>query len=485
MNSIVSFLSLKVILVGCLEAILFSACEDNPLHFILPLHTAASQKPAFRKILLKRPIHWRNIPIEQKQASGSILYTSALPHIIAKEAEAFRHTTLSEISDHLVNQLNQSPLGQLNSDLDHDDGLLFFVLQLWSEFKIETRRPGWLALHLSNRGIDLWIQHHQKVFQTNHKHTQLLLNYGYLSQMSYSLFKSVDHTDRDHNNATFNLSDQRRNQSTSPPHLSDLFKQSPPANASSNQGFTGPEPSHHALSHQKTGTQLIPPEPTSHRNVAGQNLPAQQALTPKQGQLAETWLWQVQYTYARCCAVMQRWESIPADPSKKKASTQKASTTQSAQPGVSIDTSPKRGSSSQPMPSPQPSNWAKPSENQATGNRLEHERQTQQLITQQLIASLIEVTDNLFWIPYRWPSQQYFLLLKSSNHLYQAFEAFSSHCLVGFGQISQVDVPREGLGAPAPDQGRFQTRVDLVIATQSILKGLLEGYLDAPAPTEL
>jgi len=490
LNNTVSFLSLKEVLAGVLEATLFSACEDNPIHFMLASHKTRVQEPFSRKITLRRPIHWRNIPIEKKQAAGTILYTSALPHIVAHQALRPQTKALAQISNQLANQLNQARLQTLNSDLDHDDDLLLFVRQLWSEFKIETRRPGWIALHLSNRGIDLWIQQHQKVFQTNQKHTQLFLHDGALSQMSYSLFKSVDHADRDHNKSAFQQSDQRPNQSTFTQNLRDSFGQTTSQNNVPKQEFPGPNASNRALSRQESEAQLIPARPTSHRHIACKKLPVQQTLRPKQRQLADHWLWQVQYTYARACSLIEQWQALqgkpPLSPSPPNASVPKQITTGSLKPKVSIGTTTKRAS----KPMAQSANCSRPSEHQASREwdenaRTRHAPITQQHVAQQLIASLVEVADHLFWIPYRWPSQQYFLLLKGSALLYQAFEAFSSHCLVGFGQVSQGEGSRPTSGTIHPAQAHFQAQFDLVIATQSVLKVLLEAYLAAPAPTEL
>jgi hypothetical protein len=153
----------------------------------------------------------------------------------------------------------------------------------------------------------------------------------------------------------------------------------------------------------------------------------------------EKMLWQVQYTHARCCTLLRLWQQVQPD----LAASAPDSAAFSAAFGLTH------------LLRPPPS------------------------VT--LIHTLIETVDDLFWIPYRWPAQQYFLLLKRASQLCQAFEAFSSVRLSGFGRLSQSFTP-----ASNPELIReFQAGFYLAIATKNILKVLLHRYLSAEAPTEL
>ena len=100
---------------------------------------------------------------------------------------------------------------------------------------------------------------------------------------------------------------------------------------------------------------------------------------------------------------------------------------------------------------------------------------------QQVIHTLITLLDlaesDLFWIPYRYPSKQYFLLLKAVCQLCQSFEQFLAIDLSGFGQVNPQ--------AAASTKSNFQARFALVSIVQKTLKVLLVRCLGISAPTHL
>lgn len=147
-------------------------------------------------------------------------------------------------------------------------------------------------------------------------------------------------------------------------------------------------------------------------------------------------LWQVQYTYARCCHLLCLWQEM--------------------QPAVG-DSNLEFDSAAQPWLTASPSAGLS------------------------LIHSLIEITDDLFWIPYQSSSQQYFLFLKRAAQLCQSFELFYSRCLSGFGELSQIF---SQCSATATVR-KFQADFYLAAVTKNALKVLLSQYLNAEAPAEL
>ncbi|MGB3299942.1 MAG: hypothetical protein WBA76_16875 [Phormidesmis sp.] len=161
-------------------------------------------------------------------------------------------------------------------------------------------------------------------------------------------------------------------------------------------------------------------------------------------------LWQVQHTYARCSQLLCLWQEMqPALAS---------SLSNLALSNFKFD--------SDALP------WLTPSQGANFGAAS---------AGQPLIHSLINITDDLFWIPYQLPSQQYFLFLKGAAQLCQSFELFSSRCLSGFGQFSQ------GRSQPqrAALASEFQANFYLVAVTKNALEVLLSQYLKAVAPAEL
>ncbi|MFK8185926.1 MAG: hypothetical protein AB8B99_21320 [Phormidesmis sp.] len=94
------------------------------------------------------------------------------------------------------------------------------------------------------------------------------------------------------------------------------------------------------------------------------------------------------------------------------------------------------------------------------------------------LAALLDLAENdLFWIPYRWPSKQYFLLLGSTGQLCQSFERFLSVDLSNFGEVN--------VRSSAATKSRFQANFTLALIVQKTLKVLLERCLGIVAPSQL
>ncbi|MGC1309922.1 MAG: hypothetical protein WA885_22065 [Phormidesmis sp.] len=158
-------------------------------------------------------------------------------------------------------------------------------------------------------------------------------------------------------------------------------------------------------------------------------------------------IWQLQYSHACCCRLLAHWKTCCQPPSFAVNSVELTQPTEF---------------------------WLT-----NTGQlRLQHQA------ARQLIHVLIETADDMFWIPYRWPSQQYFLLLKRSTQLCQSFDLFCSTCLSGFSQMPGPASRKESQGA-SPKYQLFQARFGLVLVTKNMLKALLVAHFDAVAPESL
>ncbi|MEO0885716.1 MAG: hypothetical protein AAFY54_07225 [Cyanobacteria bacterium J06648_10] len=148
-------------------------------------------------------------------------------------------------------------------------------------------------------------------------------------------------------------------------------------------------------------------------------------------------LWQAQHTYARCCSFIHRGTHGGAR------------TAHYASESIHADETPAGLNQRQRSPS-----------------------------SQQLVQQLVEISDDMFWIPYRYPSKQYLLLLKSMTKLCQAFERFQREDLPGFSH----DGYSEQLHSHAPP---VITHLGLVVATRNILKPLLQSVFQTVAPEVL
>lgn len=161
---------------------------------------------------------------------------------------------------------------------------------------------------------------------------------------------------------------------------------------------------------------------------------------PVSNQHSQLAIWQTQYAHARCTSILKQWPSAPPRIRRPQAV-------------YACD------------PTGMP--WIDSSD------RL----QTQSPTAIQLIHTLIAVVDDMFWIPYRYPTKQYLLLLKRASQLYQAFESFYRQCLPGFSQFSWEEV--------SPDHQRVQTYIGLILVTQKVLKALLIEHLGKMPTDEL
>lgn len=163
-------------------------------------------------------------------------------------------------------------------------------------------------------------------------------------------------------------------------------------------------------------------------------------LSPQQLEQSRLAIWQAQYTHARCTSILNQWPSAPIDIRRPQA-------THACDPAY--------------LP------WIS----------LSGDLQTQSQAALELIHTLIAVVDDMFWIPYRYPNKQYFLLLKRTSQLYQAFEQFYRQCLPGFTRFSWKETSEYNQ--------QMQVNIGLILSTQKVLKALLPGHLGAPAVDRL
>ncbi|MEM9944532.1 MAG: hypothetical protein AAF810_00500 [Cyanobacteria bacterium P01_D01_bin.36] len=149
-------------------------------------------------------------------------------------------------------------------------------------------------------------------------------------------------------------------------------------------------------------------------------------------------IWQSQYTHARCHSLIQYWYTISAQNTYSMAEESRHTQTYLPTDLASISL----------------------------------EDQTAQ--TRQLIQALIEMADDLFWLPERYPDKHYFLLLKRAEGLCRAFEQFHrAHALIrNFSPTACME--------PTPHLYPI-----LISGTCNILKALLSSYLGLAAPVQL
>lgn len=372
-----TILSLKGTLLYWLEQFLMSECEKQESSFTNFSHNSNCSPPIPYKVSqnsaanapVKRHIAWHDIPLKHHNADLAVLYTSALPQLLATGANSERILQDKKSIDDVPIRLSRFQLTNKNNQGNYLDNDLGFLSEICSEFQIRTQRLGWLTFQLSNQGIANWLRQIQLQSMTKDKNHTFVINKPTLSTDELSSQTSLL---------------QRL--------FVDTFMNAPVIKITS---VTRSQKQFDAVSNNDKPDEV-------HR-----------------------WLWQSQYTYARCRSLLRYW------------------------------------------PHAANANWLD-AKNQLHFQQLEDWR---------LLQSLVATVDAMFWIPYRCPTNQYFLLLKSSSQLCQAFDAFYRTRLAGFAP-ALADLSE-------PLQLQTQARFGLVLVTQRILKTLLEQYLEAIAPESL
>ncbi|MGD1898069.1 MAG: hypothetical protein ACFB16_14075 [Phormidesmis sp.] len=156
-------------------------------------------------------------------------------------------------------------------------------------------------------------------------------------------------------------------------------------------------------------------------------------------------LWRVQHAFARCCSYTKtvRTTAIKTDPLKADLA---------------------RQSSAQPFPQPFPqcsSDLSLPATN--------------------LVYTLIETVDAMFWTPYQNPIHRKELLLKQADRLCQSFDRLSRLYL----RVGIATSTPETTVEPLSNEYQLKAHIDLVQAVQITLKTLLRCYLLEAAPETL
>ena len=171
-------------------------------------------------------------------------------------------------------------------------------------------------------------------------------------------------------------------------------------------------------------------------------------------------LWQTHYSHSRCQSLLTQQYLLAAIAANKRLH----------QPSITVGSD---GFQSIPNPSRA---GAIPT---ASENSSQLSNDTS--ATYRLVQALLETVDAMFWIPYRYPSKQYFLLLKRGGQLCQAFDRFQRTELA----LSRYSIP-ESEATPNHQQNQIVVeQVLLVTATKNVLKALLEGCLHEKAADEL
>ena len=156
-----NILSLKSILLYQLERVSLDNYEENAVSFIEFLqkqrNDASTASEAGDNLLIDLP----RIPLQSKQKTGSILYTSALPQVLASSSLTGAKADPSDISKQLVDRLEQSR-SNLTSKITNRQAveplqISSAVAELWLEFEIETQKPGWIAFRVTRSGIEKWL----------------------------------------------------------------------------------------------------------------------------------------------------------------------------------------------------------------------------------------------------------------------------------------------------------------------------------------
>ncbi len=327
-------LSLKSVLLYRVGRTLVCDSEANVICFTDFLQKPGKDDSGGRSGGNKKILNWREIPLRKKQKTSQILYVSPLPQTLVACDLVTAGSDPSAPMRAIANRLNQSHsnlrLKRTNEQTLCPDQTLSIEAQLWLEFEIETKTPGWIAFDLSEKGLDLWLQHLQ----------------------------------------------------TQP------------------------------ISASKT-------------NIASQNRQSLAASPAVIDVPIVEMLWQAQYTYA-CCARLLEKECA--------------------------------------------------AQHHRSGSSCLRQRQRHET-KQALIHALVDMADSLFWIPYRWPAQQYLLLLKHAMPLCHAFERFHGVCLCEskrpYADLNSQEVAERSLSW------------SLISATKNILKVLLEVHLGEFAPDQL
>lgn len=210
-NNPVKILSLKGVLLRCLEQVLFSNREEKITSFTNFSQKVENDPYFFFKSALKPSVHWRKIPLQKKETASQILYTSALPQLWASNRNSHKNLSIAAFSEEVARQLSRVRFKAISGDLDHLGCPTCLISQLWDEFQIETQRPGWISWELSSKGIDIWIQRNQNGLQTDRKYPLFGIIQKSFDQVNHSSLNLSNKVDRDHTTYNTNLTAAQSN----------------------------------------------------------------------------------------------------------------------------------------------------------------------------------------------------------------------------------------------------------------------------------
>lgn len=533
-------LSLKGVLLRCLEQVLFSNREEKITSFTNFSQKVENDPYFFFKSALKPSIRWRKIPLQKKETASQILYTSALPQLWASNHSSNKDLSIAAFSEEVARQLSRIRFKAISGDLDHLGCPTCLISKLWDEFQISTQRPGWISWELSSKGIDIWIQQNQNGLQTDRKYPLFGVTQKSFDQVNHSSLNLSNKADRDHTTYNTNLTAAQSN--VKPPDYVSKNRRNHHLKTIGFQSINSPNhPTHHLTKAQASITPPSAEKPSQEASVrpledTPQTLKTGDCATPpsctddvvidtdtsriRPSQLGasrtETVLTELPpTTLSQTSATQaQSTQAQNTHPSFDKTPTQQQRQHQTAQALIWEaqytharccallrcwqDTL--QAAFIEPKPNKQNLNEQKPngSKNRELNSGLNTSEQPLASLllsasppscveridtphTQNLVQTLTAIADSMFWIPYRWPAKQYFLFRTASTQLCQAFEAFDRAEMSGFHSHTLTTLPPQ----KAELALQFQARFALVLATQNSLKVLLEEHLGADAPTEL
>ena len=427
-NCSVKTLSLKSVLLYQLGRALLSDSKADEVCFFDFLHAVSKENSVTCSASNKKIVDWCKIPLKEKRQksknTSQILYISALPQAMSAFERVEARQNSADFSQVIANRLNQSRF-QLKEKLANEQSrcssyLLSIEAQLWLEFEIETQKSGCITFCLSPQGLGQWLQH---------------------LQPRPSAAAPPD--------AITSPADALVSSATQPEKFSTLKQFSKKETAREKESVKEAAPfqlGQYPVNHYLVEHRPVEHRPVEHRSV--EHYPIEHH--PKQGAAQREWttrlLWQAQYTYA-CCARIER-EYIAKGNAERLALQEDADCLNAGHRFEQMDCEYWQNEYAQSTPA-----------------------------VHLLVCTLVNTSDSLFWIPYRWPTQQYLLLLERASLLCQAFEQFYRVCLCG-SQHPYVASKTPAIAHRLPHQ-------ILIRATKTTLKCLLQEHLGEKAPEHI
>lgn len=198
-------------------------------------------------------------------------------------------------------------------------------------------------------------------------------------------------------------------------------------------------------------------------------------------------IWHAQYIHGRCCCLLRIWNAqvetdyqvknkMPLEIAEMIVATTEGAILKQNQ-SSSAQQSPPQNRSTKYLTEPSASSESASLSSLSRGHPSRGHLSRRGQVIHDLVALVDLAESDLFWIPYRWPSKQYFLLLKAICQLCQSFEQFLAVDLSQFGKMNKM--------SSIVTKRHFQANFALALIIQKTLKILLERGFGVPAPMQL